>query len=232
MPESSSPVSSATRPIVLAAVGLVVALCALSAQAQQWGQYLAFEDLFSIGFPGEPAIEATTYETEFGATLPARVYKAEDIFGTYAVTAVDWRGADEQHAAAYEGCIVSTGDLRGGENPGLCSRNTLRSEVDGAMLHAMFDLIRRGGEVTYFGQMDAEEVEGLRVSIHNSDGSLTIGAAHWHENRLYIIEVTAPDGAPTPNSFPVSMGFLDEEGRRVRYEERYSPLLPTPSRSR
>lgn len=216
----------------LAAAPLALMLNAGSAQSQEWGQYLALEDLFSIDFPGEPAVRETTYETEYGITLPARVYTAEDDFGAYSITAVDWREAPVLHEARYEACRASSGDLRSDEDPGSCSGNRARNEIGGAMLHAAFGLIKRGDEVTYLGQMDSEEVEGIRVSLLNADGSRAIGATHWHEGRLYLIEAIAPQGAPTPNSFPVSMGFIDEQGRRLRYEERYSPLLPTPRRTR
>ena len=218
--------------ICLTAAALVLTLEAAPTQSQEWGLYLSSDDLFSIDFPGEPTVRETTYETEYGITLPARVYMAEDDFGAYSITAVDWREAPALHEAGYEACMASTDDLRGGENPGLCGRDLARHEIGGAMLHAAFGLIMRGDEVTYLGQMDSEEVEGIRVSLLNTDGSRTIGATHWHEDRLYIIEATAPRGSPTPNSFPVSMGFIDEQGGRVRYEERYSPLLPTPRRSR
>ena len=95
-----------------------------------------------------------------------------------------------------------------------------------------YGFVSRGGEVTYLAKMDSEEVDGVRVHLLSEDGSRTYATAHWHEYRLYVIEATAPPGAPPPNSFPVSIGFIDEEGKRVRYEERYAPLFPTPARSR
>ena len=65
----------------LCATALVLTLAAASARAQNWSQYFAFEDFFNIEFPGEPIVRDTSYETEFGITLPARVYTAEDDFG-------------------------------------------------------------------------------------------------------------------------------------------------------
>jgi len=217
---------------LLAAAALLISFQMTSAQAQEWSQYFALEDSFSIEIPGEPTVRDTTYETEFGIMLPARVYTAEDDFGTYSITAVDWSEASALHEARYEACMASTSDLRDGENPDICNRNRARNEIGGAMLHAASDFVKRGSDVTYLGQMDSEEIEGVRIHLINEDGSRTYGATHWHENRLYIIDATAPQGAPPPNAFPVSIGFIDEEGRRVRYEERYSPLLPTPARSR
>ena len=105
------------------------------------------------------------------------------------------------------------------------------NDIRGAMLHAAFDLIGRGGTVTYLGQIETTDVEGVRVHLLKEDGSRTYGTAHWHEYRLYIIEATAPPSAPPPNFFPVSIGFIDEQGRQVRYEERYAPLLSTPERA-
>ena len=65
-----------------------LAFAAQPGQAQEWSQYLAFDDRFSVDFPTEPSVEETTYETEYGYTLPARIYTAEDDFGTYSVLAV------------------------------------------------------------------------------------------------------------------------------------------------
>ncbi len=217
-PDRSSPVRGVMRLMSLAAVALFLALEAASAQAQAWSQYLAFEDLFSVDFPGEPTVRESTYTTELGIILPARVYMAEDDFGKYSVTVVDWRDADELYETFLAGCQDCDG--------------AMPNDIRGAALHAAFGFVNRGGEVTYLGQMDTEEVEGVRIHLLNEEGSRTYGTTYWHEYRLYIIEATAPQGAPPPNAFPVSIGFIDEEGRRVRYVERYSPLFPTPARSR
>ena len=142
----------------------------------------------------------------------------EDDFGKYSVTVVDWRNSEELYETFLAGCQDCDG--------------AMPNDIRGATLHAAFGLVSRGGEVTYLGQMDTEEVQGVRIHLLNEDGSRTYGTTHWHECRLYIIEATAPLSAPPPHFFPVSIGFIDEEGRRVRYVERYSPLFPTPARVR
>ena len=218
--------------ISFAAAAVALALEATPAQSQDWSQYLAFEDAFSINFPGEPNVLETTYTTEYGLTLSARVYAAEDDFGTYSVTAVDWSEAAELHDELYEACQAATGDLRGGDNPGICNTNQARNEIEGAVLHAAFEFLKRGSEVTYFARVSADGVEGVRIQLLNEDGSRTYAALHWHEYHLYIIEASAPEGMPPPGSFPVSIGFIDEYGRRVQYAGRYSPLFPAPPRSR
>ena len=215
----------------LAAAVSVHVLAAAPARAQEWGQYLGFEDAFSVNFPGEPDISQTTYATQYGVTLPARVYAAADALGAYSVTAVDWREAPQLHEALDAACRATVGDLRGGDNPGICG-NRLRIDIMGAMLHAAYGFLTRGSEVTLFSFTSADGVSGVRVQLLNADGSRTYAAIHWHEFRLYIVEGTAPQGMPPPSAFPVSIGFIDEYGRRIQYQEDYAPLFPVPPRSR
>ncbi len=209
-----------------------LAFAAQSGQAQEWSQYLAFDDRFSVDFPTDPSVEETTYETEYGFTLPARIYTAEDDFGTYSVTAVDWSGAEALHAEAYEACELATGDLRGGDNPGHCSRLYYEREIRGATLHAAFGLIERGTEVTHLGSANTEMVEGIGTQLLNEDGSRSYAVIFWHNYHLFIANAIAQQGMPPPILFSTSLGFLDEQGRRITYGERYAPLYPVPHRTR
>jgi len=204
--------------VAFAAAALFLVLEEASAQPQESSLYLAIEDRFSADFPTAPTIHESTYTTELGIVLPARVYMAEDDFATYSVTVVDWRDAETLYETFLSGCQDCDG--------------AMPNDIRGAALHAAFGIVSRGGEVTYLGQIETEEVEGVRIHLLNEDGSRTYGTTHWHEYRLYTIEATAPPSAPPPNFFPVSIGFIDEEGIRVRYEERYTPLFPTPVRAR
>ncbi len=209
-----------------------LAFAAQYGQAQEWSQYLAFDDRFSIDLPTEPSVDETTYETEYGFTLPARIYTAEDNFGTYSVTAVDWSEAEALHTEAYEACERGTVDLRGGDNPGHCSRLYYEREIRGATLHAAFNLLERGSEVTHLGSANTEMVEGIGVQLLKEDGSRSHAVIFWHNYHLFIANAIAPPGMPPPLLFSTSMGFLDEEGRRITYAERYAPLYPVPRRTR
>lgn len=218
--------------IAFAAAVAILALEATPARSQDWSQYVAFDDSFSINFPGEPNVRETTYATEYGLELPAHVYTAEDDFGTYAVTAVDWGDSVELHEKLNEECQAATGDLLGGDNPGICNANRARDEILGAVLHAASSFLERGNDLNYFARVTTEGVEGIRIHLLDEDGSRTYASMYWHEYRLYILEATAPAGMPPPNTFPVSIGFVDEYGRRIRYAERYIPFLPLPPRAR
>ena len=168
--DSSSPTvatpQGVTSLLSLALVAFVFALEAAPAQAQEWSLYLAWDDRFSIDFPSEPTIHETTHVTGYGITLPARVYTAEDDFGTYSATAVNWREAEELYQESFEACQVATGDLRGGDNPGICY-NQARRDIRGATLHAAFGFLERGSEVTYFGPAIMEGV--VRTFHHQFD---------------------------------------------------------------
>lgn len=219
------------RLLSLAAGAFVFSLEAAPAQAQEWSQYLAFDDRFSVDFPGEPTIHETTYMTSYGLTLPARVYTAEDDFGTYSATAVDWSEAEDLHEKAYEACQVATGDLRGGDNPGICGNRAGR-EIRGATLHAAFGFLERGSEVTYFGYAANERVEGIGIQLLNEDGSRSFASIFWHDYHLYITEAITPQGMPPPILFSTALSFLDEDGIRVSYDAPYTPLFPIPLRRR
>ena len=74
------------RWIPLAAVILFLSEPAF---AQDWTRFVSTDDGFSANFPGQPGVEVTTYATEYGQTLPARVYSGADSLGRYSTTVVD-----------------------------------------------------------------------------------------------------------------------------------------------
>ncbi len=53
-----------------------------------------------------------------------------------------------------------------------------------------------------------------------------------HENRLYIMEGTVPDGMPEPGLFQQSLGWRDENGGCIRYSGIYLHGAPKPARTR
>jgi hypothetical protein len=55
-------------------------------------------------------------------------------------------------------------------------------------------------------------------------------AIYMHENRLYLLEGTVPDGDPEPGLFQQSLGFVDQDGNTVRYRDYYDNDYPPPSR--
>lgn len=64
------------------------------------------------------------------------------------------------------------------------------------------------------------------VTEINPEGTRTFAGIYLHESRLYIAEATVPPYAPVPGLFQQSLGFVDENGDRVRYDAIYSNRLP------
>jgi len=215
-PFTPGPRRSAARLTSLAAIAVIAAFNVTSAWPQESSQYLALEDYFSVDFPGESTVRESMYKTELGIVLPARIYTAEDDFGRYSVTVVDWREKGELYEAFLAGCQDCDG--------------AMPNDIRGAALHAAFGFLKRGSEVTYLAQNVVEGVRGVRIHLLNEDGSRTAAVSHWHEYRLYIVEATAPSDRP-PALFVDSIGFIDQEGRRIQYRERYAPLFPKPYRA-
>lgn len=192
---------------------------------QEWAEYNSRQDFFSVNFPAEPAIRQITWESEYGLTLPGRVYSVEDATGKYLVTAIDYTRAEKMHLERQATCKAAGGDGDQCNNPG-------RADVRGAMVHASWSFIRRGSEVTHFALYNADLVEGIRLQLLNKDASRTFAVIHIHDYHLYIVEGTVPKGLPPPALFQQSFGFLDKEGKRIRYATTYSHGYPVPTRTR
>ena len=77
------------RLMPLTSLAMVLAISGTSF-AQGWNEFSSVEDGFSITFPGEPKISHTTWESQHGAILPARVYSGTQGTGKYTVTVVDY----------------------------------------------------------------------------------------------------------------------------------------------
>lgn len=197
----------------------------VSVSAQEWIEYNSRQDFFSVNFTGQPTIREIKYESEYGLTLPGRVYSVEDATGKYLVTAIDYSQVEKMHLERQAKCKAAGGDGDQCNNPG-------RADVRGAMIHASWSFMKRGSEVTHFALYNADLVEGIRLQLLNKDGSRTFAVIHMHDYRLYLVEGTVPKGLPPPALFQQSFGFLDKEGRRIRYATTYSHGYPVPNRTR
>ena len=100
-------------------------------------------------------------------------------------------------------------------------------------MNATWMLQQRDAKVTYVGWANMDLVEGNMVSlINNKDKSRTSAAVYMHENKLYILEGTAPAGYPVPDWFQQSVGWIDENGNGIRYLTIYHNGLPKPEIAR
>jgi hypothetical protein len=191
--------------------------------AQEWIEYASQKDFFTVNFPSEPRVEDITYTTEYRLTLPGRVYRAADGPNRYSVTVIDYTEVEKMHAERNKQCKATDA------YPDICGDRS-RADLRGAMVWATFHFLQRDAKVTFYAWYNADLVEGHQLQLTNTDGSRTFAAIHMHENRLYIFEGTVPKGAPQPALFQQSLGFIDKEGKRIRYTTTYSNAYPAPPR--
>jgi hypothetical protein len=210
----------------VAAVALLLLLSA-PAFAQEWIEYANRGDFFAVNLPGEPKITDIPYTTEYFITLPAHVYTAEDGPSRYSVTVVDYTVAKRKHEDLVKKCQAEGGD---GD---LCNDRT-PTDLRGAIVFATWNLMRKdpGATVTHLVYTQADRVEGHELHLTHADKTSTFAAIFMHENRLYILEGTAPAGSPQLLLFTQSMKFLDKEGNSIRYDTTYSNGFPPPKRVR
>jgi hypothetical protein len=209
-------------PLMATALSLFISAPAF---AQEWIDFASRTDFFAINFPSQPKVTETTFKSEYSLTLPAHVYRTDNGPNHYSVTVVDYTVAEKLEAERVKNCKASGGD---GD---LCNDHS-RGDIRGAMLYATWLLIEKSAKLTHLAYSNADRVEGHEVYLTNTDGSRTLAAVYMHENRLYIIEGTVPAKSPPPALFYQSMGFLDKDGKRIRYNSTYSNGFPLPSRAR
>ena len=207
------------RLVPLACAALILG-ASESLIAQEWVEYASRSDRFTVNFPAQPTVSDITYPTEYGITLAGHVHAYTDGKSRYSVTVVDYADVQKIHAARLEGCKAY---------PNLCN-NPWVGELRGAIDYAAWSIMKREGKVTFYAYYNTDRVEGRRIQLTNADRSQTFAAVHMHENRLYILEGTVPAGSPPPALFQQSLGFLDMNGVRVRYNAPYSNAYPPPTR--
>lgn len=200
------------------------------ASTQGWIEYTSRADLYAVNFPGEPKVQDFMYLSERAGRFPARLYTAAQGPSRYSVTVVDYSDAEKIHTERAKGCppLAHTG-CTGSPTMGV---GAWIIDVRGAMEFAASKYIQGNGKVTFYGWNFIDLVEGRQIHVTNPDGSRTFVAIHMHENRLYVLEGTVPQGYPEPGLFQQSLQFLDKEGKTVRYVTVYTNMMPPPPRSR
>ena len=197
------------------AVTAFVLLAPGTSLAQGFIQFNSSRDFFAVSFPGQPTVRDTTWTSEHGVPLPARVYSVENARGKYSMTVVDYKDAEKLSAERAKLCQQNKGE-------GDACMNSWRSDVAGAIVFATFQFMKRDAKVTFYGWYVADLVSGHQLQLLNADESRTFATINMHGTRLYVLEATVPRGAPAPGLFQQSLMFLDEQGRSLRYQTYYS----------
>jgi len=203
---------------------LVVAISGTSF-AQEWTEFSSAEDRFTITFPGQPTITDTTWMSQYGAILPARVYSGTAGSGRYSVTVVDYNPVERlltERSRTLPALDLAVHDY----GPGYW-----KTDVRSAVIYAGAKFLERDGKLASLMSNFADGVAGLQLQfISNADQSRTFTSIYMHENRLVIADAIVPKGYPAPLIFQQSLGWLDEDGKRIRYQvmNYNDPDIPTP----
>ena len=200
--------------------GLCVLLLAQPLLAQEWVEYTNRVDRFTVPAPGEPSVETITWDSEYGAKFPGRVYRWERGRSRYSVTVVDYSDSERIHSQ------LNHIAYQGGPGPGGVYWMV---DIMAAPAYAATKYRQKPGvEVTYDAFHYIEFVTGHELQITNPDGSRSYVGIYLHENRLYILDATAPRTEAPPIIFQQSFGFLDADGKPVRYRPFYFNTPPAP----
>jgi hypothetical protein len=198
--------------------------------AQEYVEFKSQQDRFSIVFPAQPKVTETTYTSEFKSVLPSRIYSVDQGQSHFKVTVVDYNNiraiATEKAKACPPGAETCRGTATDASSTGA---GYWKPDIEGAVIHATWELMQRDAKVVYLGWTNMNLVEGHMVNlVNNKDKSRTSAAIYMHENKLYIIEGTVPAGYPVPDFFQQSVGWLDANGNDIRYLTIYHNGFPTP----
>jgi hypothetical protein len=218
------------RLAALGSAALILFAPALSS-GQGYTPYFSRTDFFQVAFPGQPAIQETTFTSEYTGVFPARVYSVANERGKFLVTVVDYTNAESIHKERMKACPPDAQSecIGSDDAPGAGS---WRYDILSALDHATRPFLTREGKVTHFAWAVVDRVPGRQIHVTNPDGSRTFVAIHMHEDRLYILDATVPPRAPEPGLFQQSLQFLDKEGKPIRYDSVYVVGRPAPGRLR
>jgi hypothetical protein len=216
-----------TRWVPVISAALVLALCP-AALAQEWEEFLSPEERFTCNFPGKPVITETTWTSQFGAVLPARVYSGTSGAGKFSITVVDYNPIRRLLSERSMSCTAGAETCQGIHDWGL---GYWKNDIRGAVVYAANTFTHRDAKLENMMANFADLVAGEELQLtNNKDQSRTSASIYMHANRLIILEATVPKNYPPPTIFQQSLGWLDENGERIRYNNinHNEPDVPPP----
>ena len=219
-------------------MSVVAAMLILSAVtpafAQEWADFVSRDDGFKVNFPAEPKVTETTYTSEYGASLPARVYSVVRGQERYSMTVVDYHPIEKVLTEKAKKCPPFADERCTGLGGGAAvGAGYWKTDIRGALVWASWQFMQRDVKVTHYMWNFIDLVEGHQLQLtSNVDRSRTFVAIYMHDNRLYVMEGTVPDGDPEPGLFQQSLGFVDKDGNGIRYRDYYDNDYPPPPLNR
>ena len=199
---------------------LQLATCGTAA-AQEWEEYVNPQDGFKLNFPGTPTVTEGTWTSQMNYTLPMRVYSAQKGSERYSMTVVDYSSIEQQGVERAKTCPPGNANCRANA-PAAIGPGYSHHDERGAIVYATFKLLQRDAKVNFMAWEWQDMVEGHLIQLTNADRSRTFAWIGMHAHKLYILEGTVPPGYPEPGLFQQSMGWVDKDGKGIRYQTIYS----------
>ena len=200
-------------------LALVVSMWGLAA-AQEYSDYISTKDGFKITFPAEPKVTETTWTSQQNFVLPARVYSLDKGKERYSVTVVDYSGIEQMGIEKVKSCPPGAPLCRGTDIGGA---GLWKHDVREAIQYATFKLLQRDAKLTDLTWSQHDLVEGNDVQlVNNADQSRTYAVVAMHEMKLFIVEATVPRNSAPATLFQTSLGWVDKNGKGLRYQTVYS----------
>ena len=215
------------RLVILFSAALTISL-STTAFAQEWIEFASQEERITCVFPTQPKVTQTTWVSEYGAILPARLYSAAQGQSRYSLTVVDYNPIERLMVEKSKACPAGTETCQGIGDWGL---GYWKNDVRGAIVYATSKFVQRDAKVTHLMWNSQQMVQGQELALtNNADQSRTWASIYMHENRLIILEATVPRSYPEPALFTQSLSWLDENGKSIRYSTIYinAPDVPKP----
>ena len=226
--ESNTLRTTVDRPNAAGSPSAAVAPSTAETGGGDWTEVVSQEERFTLTFPGRPVIADTTWFSQYGAALPARVYRVAGGGKVYSLTVVDYNPVERLLVERSRSCPIGANTCQGIADWGV---GYWKTDIRGALLYAVWKLVERDAKVTTVSWNGIALVQGVEMRLtNNADQSRTFASIYMHENRLLVVEATVPRGDAPPVSFNESLNWLDEAGRPVRYQTTYIniPDVPKP----
>lgn len=199
---------------------LIALLLIRPVAAQDWVVFSSPEDGFKVNFPTQPQVQNTPYTSEFDYRLPQKIFTASSGQQRFSVAVIDYRGIHQLGLERAKTCTAGDERCRGAEGA-TTGAGYWRQDLRGAMVHAIFTFIQRNAKIDALSWDWADRIEGTQMQLTNADKSHTSVAISMNQNRLYIVEATAPAAFPPPKLFPEGFRHIDRDGKVVRYKKFY-----------
>ena len=180
-------------------------LFATTSSAQAWRDYVNTEDRFRVRVPGEFTVTETTWDSEYGAVMPSRIYLYEDGSSSYKLTVVDYTDAYRIHAAREDRTEADT------------LRVYWEVDVHASVVYAASMIRSRPGRIAFNAYHYIGRVPGEQIQMVYPDESRLYAAIYLHAGRLYVLEATVPPNTPPPVVYQQSLAWVDENGDNVSY---------------